>query len=931
MPLLSQSEKEMRRMRQSLGVGVADDQPGKNDLNDGQQQLAVIDGIVNDVKKINGDLYHNRIFKTFEEQTEAMLNEESLIKVQHKFTGNPVFDPGFQSDTFSSGFAGSGYRINKETASDFSSPNTAYNIEIDNMIVRGTLSVYELLIQQIRATNGSIFVTSAAKVESASGLSATDDVGTITFDDPSGKGLCPFADGDIIMMQRVDPGSTVSQGAAADAGGVVKKLVYKVNGSPNGATITVENASFNNLSYPVEGDEFVRIGNDGTTSNRDGVIYLTSDDSNAPFIDIKSDIDSYADWYGNEPKVRLGNLAGITNANVNSGNALSGYGLFTNNVYLIGEIVATSGKIGGVNIAASKVYVGTGTVNNSNTGFYLDSSGNFSLKDKLYWNGTSLVINGAGTFTGDVSIGSGDSIFKADSNGIYLGDATFADAEFSVTPAGLLKSTSGTIAGWNINPATFNTGSGSSYMEISQTDQKIRIGAKTSRTNANTGVHIGTDGIGLGSGSVFQVTEAGVITATSGTIGGWVLSNNALTSATTNVQLDQNEQRITLGAKRAIDDSNDGLWLHTTGMAIGANEVFKVTSAGALTATSATITGAITATSGTFTGSINASGGTFTGHVTAGNMKFGLNVNSTLDGIYIDANDYWYDTGNFSMGNGGVTWNGSTLAVNGQITCASGSSFTTGDHVNIESGGDAYFSSNRVKFKSNGSISLVGGTSGTTGLIFYPPDDSPATGDHTGDYWSVFQGSTANDLGHMYNGSVKMYWRTDGDVEMNTGQYLHLGMGSDADTGIRRNSGHLEVLINDGGTSHDFRPTTNGTQNCGGSSNRWENVYASNGTIETSDATEKESIEDSNLGLNFINKLRPISYKWIGKTRTHYGLTSQQVKEVMDDLGISTTDFAGYIAPEGASQGLRYRQFIAPMIKAIQELKAEVEELKNSS
>ena len=65
----------------------------------------------------------------------------------------------------------------------------------------------------------------------------------------------------------------------------------------------------------------------------------------------------------------MGNLAGITNANVNSGNALSGYGLFTNNVYLIGEIVATSGKIGGVNIAASKVYVGTGTVNNSNTGF----------------------------------------------------------------------------------------------------------------------------------------------------------------------------------------------------------------------------------------------------------------------------------------------------------------------------------------------------------------------------------------------------------------------------------------------------------------------------------------------------------------------------------------------------------------------------------
>jgi hypothetical protein len=51
------------------------------------------------------------------------------------------------------------------------------------------------------------------------------------------------------------------------------------------------------------------------------------------------------------------------------------------------------------------------------------------------------------TFQGIVSIGSGNAIFKADSNGIYLGNATFASAPFSVDMVGALKATSATITG----------------------------------------------------------------------------------------------------------------------------------------------------------------------------------------------------------------------------------------------------------------------------------------------------------------------------------------------------------------------------------------------------------------------------------------------------------------------------------------------------
>lgn len=56
--------------------------------------------------------------------------------------------------------------------------------------------------------------------------------------------------------------------------------------------------------------------------------------------------------------------------------------------------VYESGSIGGINITESKLYQGSGTFNNANTGFYLDSDGLFSLKDKLNFNGSTLTIDG---------------------------------------------------------------------------------------------------------------------------------------------------------------------------------------------------------------------------------------------------------------------------------------------------------------------------------------------------------------------------------------------------------------------------------------------------------------------------------------------------------------------------------------------------------
>ena len=133
-----------------------------------------------------------------------------------------------------------------------------------------------------------------------------------------------------------------------------------------------------------------------------------------------------------------------------------------------------------------------------------------------------------------------------------------------------------------------------------------------------------------------------------------------------------------------------------------------------------------------------------------------------------------------------------------------------------------------------------------------------------------------------------------------------------------------------------FRPGVDNSFDLGDSSRRWDDLWATNPAIQTSDRNEKNTIKETDLGLDFINKLKPVSYIWNNKTRTHYGLIAQDVQEVLKDISKDTKDFAGFIKADISeekdnskhSYGLRYNEFISPMIKAIQELKAEIELLK---
>ena len=215
----------------------------------------------------------------------------------------------------------------------------------------------------------------------------------------------------------------------------------------------------------------------------------------------------------------------------------------------------------------------------SSFGWSLTSSGFY-----LYSNGSTVmsVTNSGLTLEGHITATSGELSELTVTGRLYFGgndeyyiDPNYDDGSYYIylpgfrvddasgaVFSGRLSAPSGTIGGFTISTS-----------KIYKT--------KTTYSSTTAGVYLGTDGIGLGAGT-FYVTSAGALYSTSGTIGGFTIGSSSIYKT-----------------KTAYSNSTAGVYLGTDGIGLGAG-TFYVTSAGALTATSANITGTINATGGTF-------------------------------------------------------------------------------------------------------------------------------------------------------------------------------------------------------------------------------------------------------------------------------------------------------------------------------------------
>ena len=159
----------------------------------------------------------------------------------------------------------------------------------------------------------------------------------------------------------------------------------------------------------------------------------------------------------------------------------------------------------------------------------------------------------------------------------------------------------------------------------------------------------------------------------------------------------------------------------------------------------------------------------------------------------------------------------------------------------------------------------------------------------------------------------------------------------------------LTNVTNSTGIGYNSRVSGNDQVQLGGPGT---SVYAYGALQNRSDIRDKADIRETKLGLDFIKKLRPVDFKWdmredyteIDETgsvivhekdgskkrnRYHHGLIAQDVQKVIEETGV---DFGGFqdhkIAGGHDVLTVGYTELIGPLIKAVQELTIEVEELK---
>ncbi|MDK2771945.1 MAG: tail fiber domain-containing protein [Flavobacterium sp.] len=142
--------------------------------------------------------------------------------------------------------------------------------------------------------------------------------------------------------------------------------------------------------------------------------------------------------------------------------------------------------------------------------------------------------------------------------------------------------------------------------------------------------------------------------------------------------------------------------------------------------------------------------------------------------------------------------------------------------------------------------------------------------------------------------------------------------------------------------SHNVVPRVNNSISLGSAALRWSTVYATNGTINTSDKREKEAIKSLQYGTSDLMKLKPVSYQWKDEK---YGNTLVSEKDKQHKIGFIAQDLLKVIPEvvqtenwrevDGKYQqvpmerlGVNYAEILPIVIKTTQEQEVIINNIK---
>lgn len=250
--------------------------------------------------------------------------------------GNSVFAGDLSSPDFVAGFlTGKGWRLKNEPVENAAGVlENKYNLELDNLIVRGSMRIFEMIISQLLGENDNRIFTAMMEVDHYDAAS-----GKVYLDTKQGRMYNSFRKGDYIMVQQYNglPSEENDHYVTKNYELLVTEVGTEGEGEDSLAWVTFENFTSSMDGATPERliekrDTFVRVDN-VSDPDRKGIIQVMTVGSDTPYIDIVHGMKTNPD---SALKGRIGNLKGIRHPILGQ---LKGFGEYLNNLYAVGDLI----------------------------------------------------------------------------------------------------------------------------------------------------------------------------------------------------------------------------------------------------------------------------------------------------------------------------------------------------------------------------------------------------------------------------------------------------------------------------------------------------------------------------------------------------------------------------------------------------------------
>ena len=223
----------------------------------------------------------------------------------------------------------------------------------------------------------------------------------------------------------------------------------------------------------------------------------------------------------------------------------------------------------------------------------------------------------------------------------------------------------------------------------------------------------------------------------------------------------------------------------------------------------------------------------------------------------------------------------------------------------------AYDDSNYTKFTVTASGAMTINDSGSDVVTF----------DSTGADFNVnanFGGST----GVTIENDLQFTNATDAYIKSSSPLYIETTTDDDNLTLITHGTGDIILNLGIGTTNANaLLPGVDDLHDLGSSGARWDDIYATNGVIQTSDERLKNNIENMQYGLDELLQMRPVTFNWISEPNgdTKLGLIAQEVQNVIPEVVI-----------DESYMGIRYADLVPVLIKGAQDQYNEVVSIEDT-